>query len=294
VSAAGDAQTPRTVFRGAARLLGVISYPLIGLVAFVALWWLWIETLVDPESFLAHWSPRDAVPALWELLREGDLNRHVIASVKRIIVGLTVATALGVPLGIALGSSRWFNLTMSPITAFVRMVSPLSWTPLAIILFGVGDPPVYFLTAIGAMWPIALSTSRGVSSLEPQWLMLGRSLGATRVEAFRTIVWPGIKSDVLNGLRLGMTTAWIILVPAEMLGVDSGLGFFILDARDRFNYPEVVAAIIVIGFIGLVLDRLAQWLLTPRRRTRNARVTSNVGVPVRGERGVLAGGQFRI
>lgn len=276
------------------RLLGVISYPLIGLVAFVALWWLWIEALVDPESFLADWSPRDAVPALWELLREGDLNRHVIASVKRIVVGLTVATALGVPLGIALGSSRWFNLTMSPITAFVRMVSPLSWTPLAIILFGVGDPPVYFLTAIGAMWPIALSTSRGVSSLDPQWLMLGRSLGATRIEAFRTIVWPGIKSDVLNGLRLGMTTAWIILVPAEMLGVDSGLGFFILDARDRFNYPEVVAAIIVIGFIGLVLDRLAQWLLTPRRRTRSARVTSTIGASVRGERGVLAGGQFRI
>jgi NitT/TauT family transport system permease protein len=287
----GDAQTSRTVLRKAARLLGVISYPLIGLVAFVSLWWIWIETLVDPESFLADWSPRDAVPALWELLREGDLNRHVIASVKRIVVGLTVATAIGVPLGIALGSSRWFNLTMSPITAFVRMVSPLSWTPLAIILFGVGDPPVYFLTSIGAMWPIALSTSRGVSSLDSQWLMLGRSLGATRIEAFRTIVWPGIKSDVLNGLRLGMTTAWIILVPAEMLGVDSGLGFFILDARDRFNYPEVVAAIIVIGFIGLVLDRLAQWLLTPRRRMRSARVTSSVGMPVHGAR---VGGQFHI
>jgi NitT/TauT family transport system permease protein len=291
VHGVGDAQTSRTVLWKAARLLGVISYPLIGLVAFVALWWIWIETLVDPESFLADWSPRDAVPALWELLREGDLNRHVIASVKRIVVGLTVATALGAPLGIALGSWRWFNLTMSPITAFVRMVSPLSWTPLAIILFGVGDPPVYFLTAIGAMWPIALSTSRGVSSLDPQWLMLGRSLGATRIEAFRTIVWPGIKSDVLNGLRLGMTTAWIILVPAEMLGVDSGLGFFILDARDRFNYPEVVAAIIVIGFIGLVLDRLAQWLLTPRRRMRSARVTSSVGVPVHGAR---VDGQFHI
>jgi len=290
VSPAGDAQTSRTALRRMARLLGAISYPLIGLVSFVALWWLWIETLVDPESFLADWSPRDAVPALWDLLREGDLNRHIVASVKRIVVGLTVATVLGVPLGIAMGSSRWFNLTMSPITAFVRMVSPLSWTPLAIILFGVGDPPVYFLTAIGAMWPITLSTSRGVSSLDPQWLMLGRSLGATRIEAFRTIVWPGIKSDVLNGLRLGMTTAWIILVPAEMLGVDSGLGFFILDARDRFNYPEVVAAIIVIGFIGLMLDRLAQSLLTPRRRARRPLAISSAESAALQQQATLVGG----
>ena len=290
MSPAGDAQTSRTALRRMARLLGAISYPLIGLVSFVALWWLWIETLVDPESFLADWSPRDAVPALWDLLREGDLNRHIVASVKRIVVGLTVATVLGVPLGIAMGSSRWFNLTMSPITAFVRMVSPLSWTPLAIILFGVGDPPVYFLTAIGAMWPITLSTSRGVSSLDPQWLMLGRSLGATRIEAFRTIVWPGIKSDVLNGLRLGMTTAWIILVPAEMLGVDSGLGFFILDARDRFNYPEVVAAIIVIGFIGLMLDRLAQSLLTPRRRARRPLAISSAESAALQQQATLVGG----
>ena len=290
MSPAGDAQTSRTALRRMARLLGAISYPLIGLVSFVALWWLWIETLVDPESFLADWSPRDAVPALWDLLREGDLNRHIVASVKRIVVGLTVATVLGVPLGIAMGSSRWFNLTMSPITAFVRMVSPLSWTPLAIILFGVGDPPVYFLTAIGAMWPITLRTSRGVSSLDPQWLMLGRSLGATRIEAFRTIVWPGIKSDVLNGLRLGMTTAWIILVPAEMLGVDSGLGFFILDARDRFNYPEVVAAIIVIGFIGLMLDRLAQSLLTPRRRARRPLAISSAESAALQQQATLVGG----
>lgn len=294
MSAAGESRGTSALVRRGARLAGAIGYPLVGLIAFVALWWLWVETLVDPKSFLADWSPREAVPALWELLRDGELNRHAIASVKRIVVGLTVATAVGVPLGIAMGSSRWFNLTISPVAAFVRMVSPLSWTPLAIILFGVGDPPVYFLTAIGAMWPITLSTSRGVSSLDPQWLMLGRSLGATRLEAFRTIVWPGIRSDVLNGLRLGMTTAWIILVPAEMLGVDSGLGFFILDARDRFNYPEVVAAIIVIGFIGLVLDRVAQWLLTPRRRARRARAVSSGEVTALAQRGAMAGGQFRI
>jgi len=190
--------------------------------------------------------------------------------VKRIFVGVSIAAAVGVPLGLALGGVRWFSLTAGPVAGFIRMISPLSWTPLAIILFGVGDRPVYFLVAIGAVWPIALSTAAGVASLERQWLVLGRSLGATRLELMRTVVWPGIRADVLTGLRLGTGTAWIILVPAEMLGVDSGLGYFILDARDRFNYAEVVAAIILIGMIGLVIDRLTGWAFTPRRKVRAA------------------------
>ena len=259
------ASAPR---RTSTRVALAIGTPIAGLVVFVLLWLAWIELFVDPESFLADWSPRLALPEVRDLLLSGDLNRHMTASVKRIVVGLGIATVVGIPLGMAVGGFRIFNLGFSPVGAFLRMVSPLSWTPLAIILFGIGDSPVYFLTAIGAVWPITLSTAAGVSALDRDWLMLGRSLGASRVETLRTIVWPGIRNEVLTGVRLGMTTAWIILVPAEMLGVDSGLGFFILDARDRFNYPEVVAAIIVIGVIGIILDRIAHYALTPRRRER--------------------------
>src|SRR5690606_30399161 len=118
-----------------------------------------------------------------------------------------------------------------------------------------------------------------VAGLDRQWLMLGRSLRATRPELLRTIVWPGVRTDVLTGLRLGLTTAWIILVPAEMLGVDSGLGYFILDARDRFAYAELMAAVIVIGVLGLLLDRLAWWFLTPRRRRRQLRPAQNAAMP---------------
>lgn len=251
-----------------AKLALAVSVPIAGVAAFLLLWLAWIELFVDPDRFLADWSPRLALPVLGDLLSNGDLNRHITASVKRIVVGLVIATAVGIPLGMALGGFRIFNLGFSPVGAFLRMVSPLSWTPLAIILFGVGDSPVYFLIAIGAVWPITISAAAGVSALDRDWLMLSRSLGATRLEMLRTVVWPGIRNEVLTGVRLGMTTAWIILVPAEMLGVDSGLGFFILDARDRFNYEEVVAAIIVIGLIGIILDRIAHYLLTPRRRER--------------------------
>ncbi|MEZ4502910.1 MAG: ABC transporter permease [Dehalococcoidia bacterium] len=250
---------------GAAR---AIAYPVAGVVAFLAIWWAWIELFVEPDTLLAAFAPDRGVEALWHLLQGGRIYEHAGASVKRIVIGVTIAAAVGVPLGLALGGVRWFSLTAGPVAGFIRVISPLSWTPLAIILFGVGDRPVYFLVAIGAVWPIALSTAAGVASLERQWLVLGRSLGATRLELMRTIVWPGIRADVLTGLRLGTGTGWLILVPAEMLGVDSGLGYFILDARDRFNYSEVVAAIILIGVVGLVIDRLTGWAFTPRRRSR--------------------------
>lgn len=245
---------------------GAIGLPLIGIVVLLALWWLSVELFVADGSFLAAFAPDRGARALADLLREGTLNRHVIASLKRILVGLTIATGIGIPFGLALGGVPLFTRMFSPAASFVRMVSPLSWTPLAIIWFGVGDQPVYFLIAIGAVWPIALSTSAGVAGLDPQWLLLGRSLRATRLELMRSIIWPGIRADVLTGLRLALTTAWIILVPAEMLGVDSGLGYFILDSRDRFAYSDLVAAIAVIGALGFALDRAAHYLLTPRRR----------------------------
>jgi len=257
------------------RIARAVGYPLLGLAVFVFAWWAWVAFFIEPGTFLQQFAPEKGFRALYRLVTEGTIDRHVIASLKRIFVGLGIAAAIGIPMGLALGGIPLFAKTMGPVFGFVRMVSPLSWTPLAIIWFGVGDPPVYFLIAIGAVWPIALSTSAGVASLDRQWLMLGRSLRATRLELLRTIIWPGVRADVLTGLRLGLTTAWIILVPAEMLGVDSGLGYFILDSRDRFAYSDLVAAIIVIGALGFAIDRAANWLLTPRRRARSAR-----GVPM--------------
>jgi len=267
----------------AARVAGAVAYPLLGGLIFVAAWWIWVEFFIDPGSFLAAFAPDRAARSLVDLLSDGTLNRHIVASLRRIFVGLGIAAVIGIPLGLMFGGVPVFSKTMGPIAGFIRMVSPLSWTPLAIIWFGVGDPPVYFLIAIGAIWPIALSTSAGVSSLDRQWLMLGRSLRATRLELLRTIIWPGVRGDVLTGLRLGLTTAWIILVPAEMLGVDSGLGYFILDSRDRFAYSDLVAAIIVIGALGFVLDRLANALLVTRRRAYRTITQAQPRVPAERE-----------
>lgn len=267
------------VSASASRALAV-AYPLGGVAATVLAWWLAVELLVEPGSFLAQFAPREAFAALWELTSDGTLWPHLVASLKRILVGLALAVVLGVPLGLAIGSSKRFASAATPVAGFIRMISPLSWTPLAIIWFGVGDAPVYFLVAVGAIWPVTLSTAAGVAGLDRRWLLLARSLRASRVETIRTVVLPGIQSDVLTGIRLATGTAWIILVPAEMLGVDSGLGYYILNARDRFAYGELVATILVIGAIGLALDQLTSRLLTPRRRRRAPQPQATEAAPV--------------
>jgi NitT/TauT family transport system permease protein len=117
---------------------------------------------------------------------------------------------------------------------------------------------VVFLIAIAAVWPIALNTSAGIKALNPEWMLLARSLGATRGETLRAIVLPGIRGNVLTGLRLALGVAWIVLVPAEMLGVDSGLGFEVLSARDNMDYAGLAAVMLLIGLLGFAMDALMQ------------------------------------
>lgn len=269
----------------------------VGLGLALLIWWAAIRFLVPPTGILARFAPDDAIATLVRLLGEGDLVAHAVASLRRIAAGLLVAAAVGIPLGLMLGSIRLVARTGGPVMGLLRMISPLSWTPIAIILFGVGDSPVVFLVAMGATWPIAVNTAAGVAHLDPTWLRVARSLGATRREALRLVVWPGIRPDLLTGLRIATGIAWVVLVPAEMLGVDSGLGYFILDSRDRFAYDELVAAILVIGSLGLAIDGVARALFGTRRRTAaprswlRSRFFPVVSVPgVAGRTGQGAGG----
>src|SRR5690606_27775108 len=123
---------------------------------------------------------------------------------------------------------------------------------------GIGDAPIYFLLTFAAVWPIMLNTAAGVRQLDPKWLMLAKSLSATRSEVLFRIVVPGILGNVLTGVRLAIGVIWIVLVPCEMLGVSSGLGYYILDTRDRLAYSELMAVIVLIGALGFLLDGLAQ------------------------------------
>ena len=273
-----DLSVPRKVSRDFFRVVRVLCAParrwqwrraalgVGGLLVVFAVWWVAIEGLTTEESFGRRFSPVRAVVSLGGLLMQSDLPLHVAVSLRRIFVGLAGALAIGVPVGLAVGSLRVVEAATSPAFQFLRMISPLSWMPIAVMLFGVGDSPIYFLLIFAAVWPILLNTAAGVRQLDRHALQLARSLAATRWETLRHVVLPGVLGHVLTGVRLAIGILWIVLVPCEMLGVSAGLGYFILDTRDRLAYSELMAMVLLIGFLGFFLDTAARGLYRLRMK----------------------------
>jgi NitT/TauT family transport system permease protein len=237
--------------------------PVLGLAAGVAVWAVATAPGLGARDFVTAFSPAKAIPMLWTLLRSGAIWPHLVTSLKRVVIGLSLACAMGIPMGLLVGYLRSVEQSTRLLFQFLRMTSPLSWTPVAIVAFGIGDLPVYFLLAIAAVWPIILNTAAGVEGVERRWVLMGRTLGAAPWETVRSVVLPAIATHLFTGLRLALGLAWIVLVPAEMLGVPSGLGYYILDTRDRLAYPELMAVIVLIGLVGYLLDAAIRFL---RRR----------------------------
>ncbi|WP_082072747.1 ABC transporter permease [Hyphomicrobium sp. 99] len=232
----------------------------IGLAILIGAWWASIHFLAEPDGLAERFSPSATFASLVALLTNSDLLIHIEVSLKRISVGLGLALLIGVPVGLIVGISRTAESATSISFQFLRMISPLSWMPIAVMALGVGDYPIYFLLTFAAVWPILLNTSAGVRSLDPAWLQLSKSLAATPTETLLHVILPGVLGHVLTGIRLAIGILWIVLVPCEMLGVSAGLGYFILDTRDRLAYSELTAVVLVIGFLGFLLDWAARSL----------------------------------
>jgi NitT/TauT family transport system permease protein len=220
----------------------------------VGLWWLLTATIWSTNPVLSRIGPFDAVPSLIDTLSSSTGWSNIQTSLTRLLLGLLIAVIVGVPLGILLGTFKRVEEASTPIVNFLRMISPLAWAPMVIVAFGVGTAPVVFLIAITAVWPMALGSAAGVKALDPGWRDVARSLGARPGEVIRSVVVPGVRAHVLTALRLALGVAWVVLVPAEMLGVDSGLGFAVLNARDQLDYASLGGNVLLIGCIGYILD----------------------------------------
>ena len=221
-----------------------------GLLSLLIIWQLssyWLSQRISLASTLAPLPTLDSF--IW-LISSGEIFPHLFASLQRIFVGLSFSLIVGVPIGLLLGFFKKLEMWCTPAFQLLRMISPLSWMPIIVMLL-----------AFASVWSLIISTSAGVKSIDPQWLLLARSLSASKQETLCKIVVPAIVGHVLTGLRVSMGIAWVILVPCEMLGVNEGLGYFILDTRDRLAYSELMAVVVIIGLIGWGLDSLIRWAL---------------------------------
>jgi NitT/TauT family transport system permease protein len=203
-------------------------------------------------------TPGEVVTGTVELARKGVLLKYIVASLFRVSAGYLLAVAVGIPAGLLMG---WFGrarMAFNPALQVLRPISPIAWIPVAILWFGVSDLAPIFLIFLASLFPIVTSAMAAVQNIQLNYIRAARNFGITGLDLFRKVIFPASLPQILTGLRLALGVAWLVVVAAEMIAVNSGLGYLIIDARNAGKrYDLVVAGMGMIGLIGLGLD----WLI---------------------------------
>ncbi|KIZ48127.1 MULTISPECIES: ABC transporter permease [Rhodopseudomonas] len=236
------------------------AYVLLGIGIMLGVWWIggWLVSSNPATMNFAGFAPVPTFLRLWQMLISDEAVEMALPSLARIGGGLAWAIALGVPFGILIGRFRAVREASSVPFQFLRMISPLAWMPIAVMAFSTWNGAIVFLIGVAAVWPILFSTAHGFRRIDPAWFKVARNLGARPWHMLFTIIVPAIAQDALSGIRLAVGVAWIVLVPAEFLGVTSGLGYSINDARDSLEYDRLGATVVIIGVIGFALDFICE------------------------------------
>ena len=228
--------------------------PLLVLFAGIAIWSALSLLQVFPQS--AFPSPLAVAKGLGEETRTGRLLADLVASLFRVTTGFILAVLLGIPVGLWLGHHARSRLAFLPAVNFFRSLSPLAWIPFAILWFGIGDLPAIFLIFMACFFPIVIATVAAVSSIPSVYFRVARDYRFSGLELLTNVILPAIAPQVITSLRVTAGLAWLVVVAAEMIAGRDGLGFAIWDARNGLRMDLLVAGMIVIGVIGMVIDRV--------------------------------------
>ncbi len=260
----------------ALRLLRSLVVPVL----FLAAWegvaragWVSPIVLPSPWQVLLRWlayagptgpyDPAQGSRLAW--MFSGELPHDAFTSLYRVLGGFLLGAGLALPLGLLMGARPAVYALLNPMVQVLRPIPPIAFIPLAILWFGLGDPPAFFLISLGAFFPVLMNTIAGVRNVDAIYLRAARNLGASEWTLFRRVMIPASMPYILAGLRIGIGVAFIVVIVAEMIAVNAGLGYRILEAREYFWSDKVIAGMISIGLAGLGIDlgmsRLNAWLL---------------------------------
>src|SRR5262245_40572663 len=217
----------------------------------VALWWLTVR-LSDSRIFATPWQ---VVLGMVQLAQPGLLLKHVVASLLRVTYVYGLAATLAIVLGLLMGRFLGVYVACNALVQLLRPISPIAWIPLAILWFGVGDLSPIFLIFLSSFFPMVIGTVAGVMTIDRKYLRAARNFEFSGLRLFRSVVLPAAFPQIVTGMRIGLGVAWLVVVAAEMIAVNSGLGYLIIDSRNAGNrYDLVVAGMVTIGAIGFLLD----------------------------------------
>jgi NitT/TauT family transport system permease protein len=239
--------------------------PALVLIALVvALWWI----VVVQSGSVVFPTPAQVAAGALQLAADGTLWQHIGASLLRVAAGFSMAVAVAVPLGLWMGRVDAVYRALNPLFQIMRPISPIAWIPLTILWFGVGNASPIFLIFLAAVFPMIVQTAAGVHAIERRYLAAAANFGVARSRLLAQVIVPAVLPEIVVGMRIGLGVAWLVVVAAEMIAPRSGLGYLIIDSRNAGNrYDLVIAAMIIIGLIGLLLDG-AMRLLERHRSVR--------------------------
>lgn len=200
--------------------------------------------------------------ALWshfiDLARNGyhgvPLYDHILASLRRALSGYILALLVGIPVGLVMGYYSAIGDVLAPVFAFLRPIPPISFIPLAVLYLGIGETSKVVIIFGAAFLFVVLNTETGVRSVPQDLLRVGQNLGLSRIQLFRHVILPGALPSILTGARVALSISWALVVAAELLAAQSGLGYMIVTAGNFFDLPTVYVGIVLIGILGVLMD----------------------------------------
>jgi ABC-type nitrate/sulfonate/bicarbonate transport system permease component len=234
----------------------------IGPAALLMVWWAAVALHLFPRTVLP--SPFAVAVALedWALGNpdngpySGTLWDAIQASTGRVIAGFAVAACLGVLIGVPAGFFKTLGRILDPLIHLLRPIPVTAWVPLSLVFWGFSFKGAVFLIALGSFFPIVVNTIEGVRGASRNLMRVGNMLGASRYAMLRMFVFPASLPSIFVGLRLGLGLSWVLVIVAELLSVKSGIGYSLLDAYSFNRYDVVIAAMIVLGVMGFLSDRV--------------------------------------
>src|SRR5215467_11582993 len=225
--------------------------PVFFVVVLLALW----DVAARRQSSHILPGPLAVLAGIAELAQRGLLLKYIVASLFRVTWGYITAALLAIPLGLAIGWYKRSEMALNPLIQIFRPISPLAWIPISILWFGVGDMAAIFLIFLASLLPMVVTAMNAVNNVPQVYINAGRNFGLSQSQLVYRVLFPAVAPQLIIGLRITLGIAWLVVVAAEMIAVNSGLGFLIVDARNAGNrYDLVVAGMVLIGVIGLALD----------------------------------------
>jgi len=213
----------------------------------------WLSTRVLP-------APLEVATAAWKLTLSGELWTHVQVSAGRALAGLAVGGGIGLALGLLTGSVRVAETLLDSTIQMVRNIPALAMIPLVILWFGIDETAKLFLIAVSVFFPIYLNTFHGIRNVDPGLIEMGRTYGLSRWQLYRQVILPGALSSILVGLRFSLGLMWVILIVAETISAQSGIGYLTMNAREFLQTDVVLVGILLYALLGKLADLFARGL----------------------------------